>query len=129
MEISSSRRARPAELVFASAVLLINGVPMLFAAVVSIAFVRTLTAAGTGLALAGLGAALITAVIRLYTGSRVWWVASFGLLPVSGAAHFLDAFMFGDGRVPAAWGIVMPTAALVCLLLRPVRTLFTPQAS
>ncbi|NJC86865.1 hypothetical protein HC030_30655 [Planosporangium mesophilum] len=72
---------------------------------------------------------MITATIRLYAGSRLWWVASFGLLPVSGAAHFLDAFMFGDGRAPVAWGIVMLTAALVCLLLRPVRTLFTPPAS
>lgn len=129
MESGRSRRLGLIGLGFASVVLLGNGIPMIIGAATNIVFVHSLAAVGLGLVLAPAGIGLIAAAIRLYTGSHGWWLASLGLLPVAAAFQFFDAYVLGDGRVPLVSGIIMPAAALTCLLLRPVRFLVAPAGS
>jgi hypothetical protein len=126
MESGTTRRLALVGLGSASVVLLGNGIPMIIAAVVNIVFVHSLAAIGLGLVLAATGVGLIAAAIRLYTGSHRWWLVSLGLLPVAAAFQFFDAHVLGDGRVPFVSGIVMPAAAVTCLLLRPVRNRVAP---
>jgi hypothetical protein len=126
MASGTTRRLGLSGLGFPSVVLLGNGIPMVIAAVVNIVFVHSLAAVGLGLVLASVGIGLIAAAIRLYAGSHGWWLASLGLLPVAAAFQFFDAYVLGDGRVPVVSGIIMPAAALTCLLLPPVRALVAP---
>ncbi|MBX6723690.1 MAG: hypothetical protein IRY92_10740, partial [Dactylosporangium sp.] len=69
---------------------------------------------------------LITAAVRLYAGGHKWWLASLALLPITAAFQFFDAYVFGDGQVPVGSGIILPAAAVACLLLPPVRLLIGP---
>jgi hypothetical protein len=126
MESGTARRLGLIGLGFASVVLLGSGVPMVIAAALHILFGRSLASVGWALVFGSGGVVLSVAAIRLHACGSGWWGASLGLLPVVAAFQFLDAYVFGDGRVPVVSGVILPTAALACLLLRPVRDLAAP---
>jgi hypothetical protein len=126
MERGTARRLGLIGLGLASVVLLGNGVPMVIAAALHVVFGHSLASVGWAVALAPVGVVLSVTAIRLHTGGHGWWRASVGLLPVAAAFQFLDAYLFGDGRVPVVSGVILPTAALACLLLRPATDLASP---
>ena len=94
---------------------------MIVAAVLNIGFERTSSGLGLGLVLAAVGLADIGAVFGLFAGRCAWWVASVGLVPAMAAFHVFDAYVFGSGRFPLVWGIVIPGVALACLFLPSTR--------
>lgn len=110
----------------ASIVLLCNGIPMALAGILNVMLARTLVAIVLGLSIALLGTAMIAAAIRLYAGSRSWWIVGLSLVPIGAAGQFVDTYVFGDGRIPIVWGVIMPLAALVSLLLPSVKSALNP---
>lgn len=124
MSWSALSRAQRTGLGLATVVLFATGAPLILAAVLHVVLDATLAGIGLGVIFAAVGAFMIVAAVGLFTGRRLWWLVAIAMVPVTAAAQFLDAYVYG-GRTSVTWGIVMPIAALAGLLLPGVRSLFT----
>jgi hypothetical protein len=102
---------------------------MVLAALLNLVLVRTAASVALAVTLAAVGVPTVLAAWHLYGGHRLAWIAAMLLLPMVGAAMFLDTYAFGTGRLPVVSGLVAPGVAWACLYLPSTRTFIAAQAA